>query len=148
MTQPEVTAKALADAAHAGDETALRVWDICGEYLGRGLSVLIDLLNPQRIVLGSIFARSGDLLRPAVERIIGQEALRHAAACCRIVPAQVGKGLGLTVIALTGASGGRLKEIADICICVPETETYRVQELHLPVYHCLCAEVEGHFYGA
>lgn len=60
--------------------------------------------------------------------------------------ATVGKALGITVIGLTGKSGGKLKEIADICICVPETETYKVQELHLPVYHYLCAEIEEYFF--
>mgnify|MGYP004656910385 CR=1 FL=1 len=43
---------------------------------------------------------------------------------------------------LTGKTGGKLKEICDICVCVPETETFKVQELHLPVYHYLCARVE------
>ena len=60
--------------------------------------------------------------------------------------AKVAKGLGLTVIGLTGRNGGTLSELADICVCVPETETYKVQELHLPVYHCLCAAVEEHFF--
>lgn len=60
--------------------------------------------------------------------------------------ATVGKALGITVIGLTGKSGGKLKDIADICICVPETETYKVQELHLPVYHYICAETEKHFF--
>lgn len=56
------------------------------------------------------------------------------------------KTQGAKVIALTGATGGKLKEIADICICVPETQTYRVQEMHLPVYHAICAEVESFFF--
>lgn len=60
--------------------------------------------------------------------------------------AKVAKGLGMTVIGLTGRNGGTLRELSDICICVPETETYKVQELHLPVYHCLCAAVEEHFF--
>ena len=55
---------------------------------------------------------------------------------------KVGKGLGIKVIGLTGALGGKLKDIADICICAPETETFKIQELHLPIYHYLCAEVE------
>ena len=59
-----------------------------------------------------------------------------------VAAAEVGKALGLTVIALTGSKGGLLKEKADICICVPETETFKVQELHLPVYHYLCAKAE------
>lgn len=60
--------------------------------------------------------------------------------------AVVGKALGLTVIGLTGESGGKLKDVADVCICAPETETYKIQELHLPIYHYLCAEVEKHFF--
>lgn len=60
--------------------------------------------------------------------------------------AKVAKGLGLTVIGLTGKGGGKLSEIADICIRVPETETFKVQELHLPVYHYLCAAVENEFF--
>ena len=94
MTRKDVTAKAIADAARQGDKTALRVYEICGEYLGKGLSILIDLLNPQRIVIGSVFARSGDLLRPAMERTLHQEALGQAAACCEIVPAVLGEEIG------------------------------------------------------
>lgn len=60
--------------------------------------------------------------------------------------AVVGKALGIKVIALTGQSGGKLKEIADVCICAPETETYKIQELHLPIYHYLCAEIEKYFF--
>lgn len=94
MTVKDVTAKSIADAARQGDETAMRVYEICGEYLGKGLSVLIDILNPQRIVIGSVFARSGDLLRPAMERIIGVEALGQAAVCCQVVPAALGEEIG------------------------------------------------------
>lgn len=61
--------------------------------------------------------------------------------------AKVAKGLGIRVIALTGKTGGMLKECSDICITVPETETYKVQELHLPVYHYLCAAVEDVFFN-
>jgi len=60
--------------------------------------------------------------------------------------AMIARSLGIQVIGLTGASGGKLKDIADICICVPETETFKVQELHLPVYHYLCAATEAHFF--
>ena len=57
------------------------------------------------------------------------------------------KAKGIKTVAFTGKLGGRLKEICDECICVPETETYKVQELHLPVYHCLCAMLEEEFFG-
>ena len=94
MSAKDITAKSIADAARQGDETALRVYEICGEYLGKGLSVLIDILNPQRIVIGSVFARSGDLLRPAMERVIAKETLPLSASCCQVVPAQLGEQIG------------------------------------------------------
>lgn len=57
------------------------------------------------------------------------------------------KSKGLKVIGLTGGNGGKLANLADVCICVPEFETYKIQELHLPVYHCLCLMLEDHFFG-
>jgi D-sedoheptulose 7-phosphate isomerase len=60
--------------------------------------------------------------------------------------AQVAKGMGITVISLTGAGGGALAALADIAIKAPERETYRVQELHLPIYHAICADIERHFF--
>ena len=56
--------------------------------------------------------------------------------------ALVAKARGLKVISMTGAGGGKLAALADAAIRVPETETYKIQELHLPVYHALCAELE------
>lgn len=94
MTAADVTAKTVADAANAGDETALEVYRICGEYLGRGLSVVIDLLNPQVIVIGSVFARSRNLLWEAAKKEIEKEALNLSADCCRVVPAQLGENIG------------------------------------------------------
>lgn len=94
MAQKDVTAKTIADAARAGDQTALAVYRICGEYLGKGLSVIIDILNPEMIVLGSIFGRCQDLLWPAAQKTIGQETLPAAADCCRIVAAALGEKIG------------------------------------------------------
>ncbi len=59
---------------------------------------------------------------------------------------KVAKGLGVKVIGLTGNTGGKLKEMADICITAPEAETYKIQELHLPIYHYICAAVEDYFF--
>lgn len=59
----------------------------------------------------------------------------------------VARALGMKVIGLTGKNGGELVEIADVSIKVPETETYMIQELHLPVYHCLCLMLEDKFFG-
>lgn len=57
------------------------------------------------------------------------------------------KSKGLKIVGLTGQQENRLMEFADVCIRVPETETYRIQELHLPVYHCLCLMLEEKFFG-
>lgn len=57
------------------------------------------------------------------------------------------KAKGLKVIGLTGAKESKLMKYADVCIRVPETETYKIQEYHLPVYHCLCLMLEENFFG-
>lgn len=59
----------------------------------------------------------------------------------------VARAIGIKVVGLTGANGGELAEVADVAIKVPEVETYMVQELHLPVYHCLCLMLEDSFFG-
>lgn len=89
-----VTAKTVADAADGGDDLAIAIYRECGEWLGRGLAVLVDLLNPELIVIGSIFARSEALLRPAMEETLRGEALPAAVERCRIVPAQLGEKIG------------------------------------------------------
>lgn len=58
------------------------------------------------------------------------------------------KSKGLKVIGLTGQKESKMTKLGDCCIHVPETETYKIQELHLPVYHCLCLMLEDHFFGA
>ena len=58
----------------------------------------------------------------------------------------VAKALGVKTVALTGKSGGKCKEIADISIVVPQSETFKIQELHLPVYHALCLTIEEYFW--
>ena len=60
--------------------------------------------------------------------------------------ASVAKAKKLKIIALTGAGGGKIKSFADVSICVPETETYKIQELHLPVYHIICMMLEDYFF--
>ena len=303
-----VSAKSLAKAAKEGDAAALEVYSTSGKMLGRGLSLIIDVLNPECIVIGSIYARSGELFVEAMEKELKKEALSVSREVCRILPAALGeqigdyaaiatavgsgmanstpldelicrypalevcrdsidaaaktiiqsyeaggkllvcgnggsaadadhivgelmksfkikrkvtderipeelrsalegalpaiclnshsalssayhndvdpamtyaqltygyakacdvfigistsgnaknvtnamrvaKAMGVKTIALSGKGGGKIGQIADVTICVPESETYKIQELHLPVYHYLCAEVERHFYG-
>ena len=59
----------------------------------------------------------------------------------------VARASGIKVIGLTGEKGGELAKVSDVAIKVPETETYMIQELHLPVYHCLCLMLEDKFFG-
>lgn len=59
----------------------------------------------------------------------------------------VARAIGIKVIGLTGADGGELASVADISVRVPESETYKIQELHLPVYHCWCLMLEEHFFA-
>lgn len=63
-----------------------------------------------------------------------------------IYAAVVAKAKGLKTIALTGKTGGKIKDLADISIIVPENETFMIQELHLPVYHALCLQIEEYFW--
>ena len=94
MSASDITAKSVAEAAREGDECALEVYRLCGEYLGRGLSVVIDILNPERIVIGSIFTRSRDLLWEAADAVIKKEVLAPSYECCEVVPARLGEQIG------------------------------------------------------
>lgn len=112
---PSVTAKSVAEAANASppDPVACRVFARCGQKLGQALSILVDILNPERIVIGSIFARSGDLLIPAMEEELNREALEPSRRVCRIVPAALLESVG-DVAALTVAmEGGRTAGLTD-----------------------------------
>ncbi len=64
-----------------------------------------------------------------------------------ISAAIVARAMGIKVIGLTGKDGGELGKVADVAVKVPETETFMIQELHLPVYHCWCLMLEDHFFG-
>lgn len=61
--------------------------------------------------------------------------------------AVVAKAKGMKVVTLTGAKDSKLSQIADVTIKAPETRTYRIQEYHLPIYHCLCLMLEERFFG-
>ena len=89
-----ITAKSIAMAAGQGDPAALEVYRVFAQMLGEGISVLIDILNPEVIVIGSIFARCENLVRPYMEEVIKREALTHSYEMCRILPAQLGEAVG------------------------------------------------------
>jgi glucokinase len=72
----------------------LEIIRISGEYLGRGLAVLIDIINPQCIVIGSIYARNVGLFKPHIDRILKEEAIPAAVEVCKIKPALLGESIG------------------------------------------------------
>ena len=90
----EITARDVADAAAAGDELALEIYRISATYLGRGLAIVIDLINPEVIVIGGIYTRNREMMEPFVLREIEREALSHARRVCSIRPAALGEQIG------------------------------------------------------
>lgn len=90
----KLTAKDICIAALKGDPVAVDILRISAKYLGLGISILIDILNPERIIIGSIFARCREIFQPVVEAVIGQEALEASARNCRILPAGLGEQIG------------------------------------------------------
>jgi len=90
----EISAKTVAEAAMAGEPVACAVYEEVGRWLGRAVAILVDLLNPQCIVIGSIFARSGKLLIPSMEEVLKKECIPVNLAACRIVPCALGEEMG------------------------------------------------------
>ena len=89
-----IDARLVAQAAAEGDVLALEIYRTSARYLGRGLSIVIDLINPEMIVIGSIYARNENLMKPYTEEVIAREALSHARRVCRVVPAALGEAIG------------------------------------------------------
>ena len=90
----KVTTKKLAEAAFAGDDFAKKVFEKSGEMLGRGLSVLVDILNPEKIVLGGVFMRSAALLTPSMNKALREEALEESLGVCEVVEAGLKENIG------------------------------------------------------
>ena len=98
-------------------------------------------VDPEYVFAQLVLAlgRSGDVLA-------GLSTSGNSPNVCRA--AEVARARSIPVLALTGATGGKLKTLADVCICVPTTQTPHVQEFHLPIYHCLSLMLEGVFCSA
>lgn len=90
----DFSVRSLDIAQAKGSVFAKKMFEITGEMLGYGLAVIIDGLNPERVVIGSIFERSENLLRPSMERILKQEVLPASLDACQVVPAQLGDRIG------------------------------------------------------
>lgn len=94
QAQVGLTAQDIGAAARAGDALALAIWEEVGTRLGEGIALLVDILNPERIVIGSIFARCGEFIIPAMQSALEREALEPSVRACRIVPASLGETIG------------------------------------------------------
>jgi len=134
------------------DERAL----LLGEDLASGLQGALPAIPlPDLVAIGTAWANDGDprygfaqlawALGNPGDVLWGISTSGHAKNIALAARAAWAKGL--KVLGLSGGDGGALKALCDVCICVPERETFRVQELHLPVYHALCAMLECHFFA-
>ena len=92
--EPALSAKTIALAAKAGDALAKEIYEESARRLGQGLSLLIDILNPEAIVIGSIFTRDEALFREIAEDVIRKECLPQSAAACRILKAELTENIG------------------------------------------------------
>ena len=95
-------------------------------------------VNPEYVFAQLVLAvgRTGDVLGAL-------STSGNSSNVCRA--AEVARARGIAVLAMTGATGGKLRELAEVCICVPATQTPHVQEFHLPIYHCLSLMLEEAF---
>lgn len=90
----DITARTVFEAARDGDPLAAEIVQISASYLGKGLAILIDILNPECIVIGSIYTRNEDYLRPLLEPVLESEAIPAARKVCKILPAALGEHIG------------------------------------------------------
>lgn len=139
----EAFANALKEQGELGEELArdleggLPAVSLCGHA-----PLTFAYLNDKNPMLTfaqqlSVMGKQGDVL-------ITLSTSGNSKNC--VYAAIVAKAKGIKTVFLGGGNGGKLKDMADVSIIVPEKETYKVQELHLPVYHCLCAMLEEEFF--
>ncbi len=101
----DYSVKALRSAAEQGDAFACGLFAEVGAHLGAGLAILLDTLNPQRVVIGSIFARCEAFIRPAMEAALAAEALSGCVGVCVVVPAALGDEIGAFASLLVAREG-------------------------------------------
>ncbi len=89
-----ILAKEVCEAASRGDSAAIEILRISGQHLGKGLSILIDILNPERIVIGSVYARCREHLEPYTQSVLDSEALSISRGACTVVPSYLGEKIG------------------------------------------------------
>lgn len=104
----KVTAKSVAEAARNGDECAIGVYKTAAQMLGRGLAIIVDVLNPEMIVIGSIYQRSADLITPYMDEVLRRECLPQSYKAVKVVPALLGDEIGdVAALTLAVEMGGK-----------------------------------------
>jgi D-sedoheptulose 7-phosphate isomerase len=145
--KPRAIDKTLADNLAAEGELGLELI----EYLEGGLPAIslcghpaltFAYLNDTNPML--TFAQQLSVLGRAGDVLLTLSTSGNSKNC--VNAAEVAKCIGMNVLSMTGAKPSKLSEISDCTVKVPETETFKVQEYHLPVYHYLCAMTEKHFF--
>ena len=109
---PQVTTHEIVQSALKGDPQAVELITEVGHWLGKGLAALVDILNPDVIVIGTLGVVLGDLVLEPARVVLRQEALPITANACRVVPAKLGSSLmdiGCLMAALDAHRNGRLK---------------------------------------
>ena len=140
---PELRSKLVAQDAEMGGRLALS--------LQRGLPA-ISLT--QHTALSTAFANDADSALAFAQQLLGYGVagdvfwgISTSGNARNVLHAAVtARALGIKVLGMTGQGGGALAKFCDVCLSVPERETYKVQELHLPVYHAICLAVEATFF--
>ena len=94
LAPAELTARVVGEAAAAGDALALELWRDVGTKLGEALAIIVDVLNPERIVIGSIYARCEQWVAPAMQAALQREGLAESLRVCAVVPARLGDEIG------------------------------------------------------
>jgi D-sedoheptulose 7-phosphate isomerase len=136
-------AAALTEQGELGEELAryleggLPAISLCGHS-----PLTFAYLNDTNPML--TFAQQLSVMGKAGDVLIALSTSGNSKNC--VYAAIVAKAKGIKTVFLGGGNGGKLKAMADVSIVVPEKETYKVQELHLPIYHCLCAMLEEEFF--
>jgi glucokinase len=110
---PNLIAKVVAEAAYKGDEVAIDIYKTSSEFLGRGLAILIEILNPEIIILGSIYGRAKSLIEPYMRKMITAEAIGDSYKACHIVPPGLSENIG-DMAALALARESILNSVAQL----------------------------------
>lgn len=89
-----ITAKKIGEAAQAGNRYAIEIFDTVSRQLGKGISILIDILNPQAVVLGSIYGRQQNIIEPVLKEALKRETIDMSLKVCEIIPSKLGESIG------------------------------------------------------